>query len=170
MRSATPGVALDTSNMRRYVRSFLRRAPGRPRLWGLDNYQDVNRRRSADTRSMLDTVPGKVWLTETNGIVKSGNSRQFRYLEALAALASHDDPERAACMYGASEALTQSAGSVWLLATAARPPEPSAEARASMTTGVLAAARAQGRAIAIGRHSPAAPAVFRPITSTREPP
>jgi hypothetical protein len=76
---------LDTANMRRYLRSFLRRAPGRPRLWGLHNYQDVNHRTSADTRSMLDTVPGEVWLTETNGIVKFGDSRQFRYSESRAA-------------------------------------------------------------------------------------
>jgi hypothetical protein len=76
---------LDTSNMHRYLRSFLRRAPGRPRLWGLHNYQDVNHRTSADTRSMLDTVPGEVWLTETNGIVKFGNSRQFHYSESRAA-------------------------------------------------------------------------------------
>jgi hypothetical protein len=76
---------LDTANMRSYLRSFLRRARGRPRLWGLHNYQDVNRRTSADTRSMLDIVPGHVWLTETNGIVKFGNSRQFRYSEARAA-------------------------------------------------------------------------------------
>jgi len=76
---------LDTSNMHRYLRSFLRRAPGRPRLWGLHNYQDVNHRTSADTRSMLETVPGEVWLTETNGIVKFGNSRQFRYSESRAA-------------------------------------------------------------------------------------
>ena len=76
---------LDTANMRRSLRSFLRRAPGRPRLWGLHNYQDVNHRTSADTRSMLDTVPGEVWVTETNGIVKFGNSRQFRYSESRAA-------------------------------------------------------------------------------------
>lgn len=76
---------LDTSNMRRYLRSFLRRAPGSPRLWGLHNYQDVNRLTSADTRRMLDTVPGEVWLTETGGIVKFGDSRQFRYSESRAA-------------------------------------------------------------------------------------
>jgi hypothetical protein len=76
---------LDTSNMRPYLRAFLRRAPGRPRLWGLHNYQDVNRRTSADTRLMLATVPGRVWLTETGGIVKFGDSRQWRYSEARAA-------------------------------------------------------------------------------------
>jgi hypothetical protein len=76
---------LDTSNMHRYLRSFLRRAPGRPRLWGLHNYQDVNDRTSADTRRMLRTVPGEVWLTETSGIVRFGATRQFRYSEARAA-------------------------------------------------------------------------------------
>jgi hypothetical protein len=76
---------LDTSNMGRYLRAFLRRAPGRPRLWGLHNYQDVNRRTSLDTRLMLETVPGKVWLTETGGLVKFGESGHFDYSEARAA-------------------------------------------------------------------------------------
>jgi Glycosyl hydrolase catalytic core len=76
---------LDTSNMRPYLRAFLRLAPGRPRLWGLHNYQDVNRVTSLDTRDMLATVPGEVWLTETGAIVKLGNSRQFAYSEARAA-------------------------------------------------------------------------------------
>ena len=76
---------LDTANLRRYLRAFLRRAPGRPRLWGLHNYQDVNRRTSADTRAMLRIVPGRVWMTETGGIVKFGETRQFRYSESRAA-------------------------------------------------------------------------------------
>jgi hypothetical protein len=76
---------LDTSNMRRYVKSFLRLAPGRPRLWGLHNYQDVNRLTSVDTRTLLETVPGQVWLTETNGVVQVGNSSQFGYSPSRAA-------------------------------------------------------------------------------------
>jgi hypothetical protein len=76
---------LDTSNMHRYLRAFLRRAPGRPRLWGLHNYQDVNRRTYADTRRMLATVRGRIWLTETGGIVKFGDSGQFSYSETRAA-------------------------------------------------------------------------------------
>jgi Glycosyl hydrolase catalytic core len=76
---------LDTANLRSYLRAFLRRAPGRPRLWGLHNYQDVNRRTSADTREMLRLVPGRVWLTETGGVVKFGEGRQFRYSETRAA-------------------------------------------------------------------------------------
>jgi hypothetical protein len=74
---------LDTSNMGRYLRAFLRRAPGRPRLWGLHNYQDVNRRSSLDTRRMLEIVRGQVWLTETGGIVKFGS--EFPYSESRAA-------------------------------------------------------------------------------------
>jgi hypothetical protein len=76
---------LDTANLRPYLRAFLRGAPGRPRLWGLHNYQDVNRRTYADTRDMLRLVPGQVWLTETGGVVKFGESRQFRYSESRAA-------------------------------------------------------------------------------------
>jgi hypothetical protein len=74
---------LDTSNMRGYLRAFLRSAPGRPRLWGLHNYQDVNRLTAGDTRAMLETVPGEVWLTETGAIVRLG--AQFPYSEARAA-------------------------------------------------------------------------------------
>jgi hypothetical protein len=73
---------LDTSNMRRYLLSFMRKAKGKPRLWGLHNYQDVNRRTSADTRLMLSLVPGEVWLTETGGIVKF---QRFKYSPARAA-------------------------------------------------------------------------------------
>jgi hypothetical protein len=73
---------LDTSNMRSYLRSFLRKAKGSPRLWGLHNYQDVNRLTSADTRLMLSMVPGQVWLTETGGIVKFSG---FRYSPSRAA-------------------------------------------------------------------------------------
>jgi hypothetical protein len=76
---------LDTSNMRGYLRSFMRRARGKPRLWGLHNYQDTNRFTSADTRLMLDMVPGEVWLTETGGLVKFSGVRRFRkYSESRA--------------------------------------------------------------------------------------
>jgi hypothetical protein len=73
---------LDTSNMSGYLRSFMRKAKGKPRLWGLHNYQDVNRRTSRDTRLMLSLVPGEVWLTETGGIVKF---QKFRYSPKRAA-------------------------------------------------------------------------------------
>jgi hypothetical protein len=61
---------LDTGNMGRYLAKFKRYAKGSPRLWGLHNYGDVNRRRTKFTKQMLRSVPGEVWLTETGGIVK----------------------------------------------------------------------------------------------------
>jgi hypothetical protein len=76
---------LDTSNLAAYLRSFRRLAGGRPRLWGLHNYQDVNRGTALETPWMLETVPGEVWLTETGAIVKLGDSPQWRYSETRAA-------------------------------------------------------------------------------------
>jgi Glycosyl hydrolase catalytic core len=61
---------LDSSNVSSYLRSFLRSANGSPRLWGVHNYADVNRRRSRGTRAVLRTVPGEVWMTETGGILQ----------------------------------------------------------------------------------------------------
>jgi Glycosyl hydrolase catalytic core len=61
---------LDTGNMTRYLKAFKRKAKGSPKLWGLHNYGDVNRRRTTYTKQMLRSVPGEVWLTETGGIVK----------------------------------------------------------------------------------------------------
>ena len=56
--------------MQRYLTAFKRRAKGSPRLWGLHNYGDVNRRRTSGTRLLLRLVPGEVWATETGGILK----------------------------------------------------------------------------------------------------
>jgi hypothetical protein len=87
---------LDTSNMAGYLRSFMRRARGKPRLWGLHNYQDVNYRTSKDTRRMLATVPGEVWLTETGGIARFGRlkfntSRQAKRTSWMFTLANRYD-------------------------------------------------------------------------------
>ena len=60
---------LDISNMTSYLRGFLRNAKGKAKIFGLHNYQDVNRKSTADTRAMLATVGGQVWLTETGGIL-----------------------------------------------------------------------------------------------------
>jgi hypothetical protein len=77
---------LDTSNLRSYLRGFLRRAKGSPRLWGLHNYQDVNYRTSTDTRKMLRLVRGEVWLTETGGVVQFGRGFPYNLQRAAKAL------------------------------------------------------------------------------------
>lgn len=61
---------LDEAGMRSWLRAFQRRAGKSAKLWGLHNYPDVNRRRTKGTQTMLATVPGEVWLTETGGLVK----------------------------------------------------------------------------------------------------
>ena len=68
---------LDTSNMIRYVKKFRRAAKGSPKLWGLHNYQDINYRTTRDTKRLLKTVRGQVWLTETGGLVAFGSAWQY---------------------------------------------------------------------------------------------
>jgi hypothetical protein len=68
---------LDTSNMLPYLRKFKRFAKGSPTLWGLHNYQDVNRFTSHDTSALLRSVRGQVWLTETGGFAGFGKHFKF---------------------------------------------------------------------------------------------
>ena len=82
-----------------YIKQF-KRALGRhslPTLWGLHNYSDTNRFRSAGTRAVLGATSGQVWLTETGGIAKltpsfpfnlSRQVRATRYMFSLAAISS----------------------------------------------------------------------------------
>jgi Glycosyl hydrolase catalytic core len=91
---------LDQSNMDNWLRKFMRYDKGKARIWGLHNYGDVNRKRSAFTRRMLNTVPGEVWLTETGGILKFGRafprsqSRQAKRTKYMFRLVSRFDSRR----------------------------------------------------------------------------
>jgi hypothetical protein len=63
---------IDDANMVRWLVRFRAVAHG-ARLWGLHNYRDSNPRRGqryGGTKLLLKTVRGKVWLTETGGIVR----------------------------------------------------------------------------------------------------
>lgn len=71
---------LDAPNLRAYLRTFLARAKGKPRLWGLHNYTDTNRFRQTGTRTLLSAVRGIVWFTETGGVVKFTTQRGVRAL------------------------------------------------------------------------------------------
>lgn len=61
---------LDMPNLRRWVRAFRRKAKVEPRYWGLHNYVDANRFRTAGTRTLIRNTKGRIWFTETGGIVK----------------------------------------------------------------------------------------------------
>jgi hypothetical protein len=80
---AVAGDFLDNSDVGSYATRFLRAAKGSPRLWGLHNYKDVNRRQSKGVATLLRTLPGELWLTETGGIVKFG--KDFPFSESRAA-------------------------------------------------------------------------------------
>ena len=45
-----------------------------PAIWGLHNYSDVNRLEGWRTDEIIQALGGKVWLTETGGIVKFGGA------------------------------------------------------------------------------------------------
>ncbi len=68
---------LDSSDVKTYLRGFLRATHGKGRIWGLHNYKDVNRRQSKGVKNVLSVVKGQLWLTETGGIVHFG--KDFPY-------------------------------------------------------------------------------------------
>jgi hypothetical protein len=80
---------LDEQNVNktiRYLTSFLRHASPDPKIIGFHNYSDTNRFSTTRTRRVLQTFRGKVWLTETGGIVKLGGSFPFSTSRAAKAL------------------------------------------------------------------------------------
>ena len=63
---------IDERNMEKWLKVFKRTAK-KPRIWGLHNYRDTNKRKGqllGGTKRLLKAVKGDVWLTETGGIVK----------------------------------------------------------------------------------------------------
>jgi hypothetical protein len=94
-RKAFPGKTivgvdvLDEQNVNRtikYLKSFLRYAKPTPKVIGFHNYSDTNRFSTTRTKRVLATFPGKVWLTETGGIVTLGTSFPFSLSRAQRAL------------------------------------------------------------------------------------
>ena len=50
-----------------------------PRLWGLHNYSDVNYLRDRATREVLKALKGKVWITESGGVVDATSPTASRF-------------------------------------------------------------------------------------------
>jgi hypothetical protein len=57
-----------------FLKSFLRHASPDPKIIGFHNYSDTNRFSDTRTKRVLATFSGKIWLTETGGIVSLGGS------------------------------------------------------------------------------------------------
>jgi hypothetical protein len=82
------GDMLDAPNMRRYLARYRRALADAPAVWGLHNYFDTTYGGSAGLRAMSRAVEGRIWLTETGGIVtnrRSSGRIGLRYDEARAA-------------------------------------------------------------------------------------
>lgn len=62
---------LDTAGMRAWLTAYRAALHTSPRVWGLHNYFDGRTLSDDGLRTVLDEVPGEVWLTETGGIVRS---------------------------------------------------------------------------------------------------
>jgi len=76
---------LDQPGMAKYVKAFQKHVRGKPRIWGLHNYQDTNDYKTSGTRRMLRLVKGEIWLTETGGIVQFGRRRPYNPTRAAKA-------------------------------------------------------------------------------------
>lgn len=62
-----------------WARRFIRAAGRRPAVWGLHNYTGMNRFSNRSTLAFMRRVPGRLWLTETGGLVMRNNGSQVRF-------------------------------------------------------------------------------------------
>ena len=60
---------LDAPNMVPWIRAFRRKTRYPVRIWAIHNHIDANRHRTSGTRELLRATRGKLWFTETGGIV-----------------------------------------------------------------------------------------------------
>ncbi|HEY3190177.1 MAG TPA: hypothetical protein VGJ70_21975 [Solirubrobacteraceae bacterium] len=73
---------LDFPNMTSWVREFRRRLGWDPGYWGLHNYRDANRLQTTNTSKLLNATHGRIWLTETGGIVNRRNKSAVGFEES----------------------------------------------------------------------------------------
>jgi hypothetical protein len=67
---------IDLPSMATWVRAFRRHVGYMPRLWGLHNYVEANRFETTRLNQMLKLIgrKGRLWLTETGGVVRRSNN------------------------------------------------------------------------------------------------
>ena len=57
----------------------MKTAHQQPKYWGLHNYADANQYKPRATKALLKAVKGKIWLTETGGVVRRRNGSSVKY-------------------------------------------------------------------------------------------
>jgi hypothetical protein len=60
---------LDAPNMTSWITKFKKAARYPVRIWSIHNHIDANRHRTSGTRELLRITKGKIWFSETGGIV-----------------------------------------------------------------------------------------------------
>jgi hypothetical protein len=65
----------------KWADEFMRYAHTQPGYWGLHNYVSANRLQTTSTRQLLAAVHGKIWFTETGGIVDLNNRAKTGFPE-----------------------------------------------------------------------------------------
>jgi len=83
-----PASLLDNPNLVSWT-TQLRKAIHRihapdPRLWGLHNYSDVNNLRDVSTRRLERAVKGRIWITESGGVVAASSPTASRFPQGAA--------------------------------------------------------------------------------------
>jgi hypothetical protein len=74
------GDVLDTPTMVPWIKKFLKTARKDKLIWGLHNYIDANRFRKSGTKELLKaTRRGKIWFTETGGLVVRRNGSRIAF-------------------------------------------------------------------------------------------
>ena len=89
--NSSDSTAAVTESLRAWLYGFLEATGGRqPAVWGLHNYIDANRGRTTVTRAVLKLVKGRIWFTETGGLVSRHNGSKFK-IPAGAGACGRDD-------------------------------------------------------------------------------
>jgi hypothetical protein len=70
---------LDTPDMVGWLKAFRAAAHHTPSIWGLHNYLDANRFSTRGTRAMLGAVRGRIWFTETGGLVSRSTRSPIKF-------------------------------------------------------------------------------------------
>jgi hypothetical protein len=70
---------VDRPNLGRFAKAFIKAAHQQPPIWGLHNYADANQYTPRATKALLKAVKGKVWFTETGGVVRRNNGSNVKY-------------------------------------------------------------------------------------------
>ena len=83
-----PASLLDNPNLVPWTlqlrKAILKLRMPEPTIWGLHNYSDVNRLKDTSTRALLAAVKGKVWITETGGVVYATSPTASKFPQGAA--------------------------------------------------------------------------------------